>query len=83
MEQSKKMYRAVVIAMRDLFFIFLNFSALVSLCEKNRKIRVVRKLQFQNNFLIKKAKYGVFCKACERTNRVLEQVHCCFRATRI
>jgi ribosomal protein L32 len=41
---------------------------------KNKNNRVVRKLQFQNNFLIKTAKYAVFCKTCERTNRVLEQV---------
>ncbi|MDR2701789.1 MAG: Rpn family recombination-promoting nuclease/putative transposase [Spirochaetaceae bacterium] len=36
--------------------------------------RVVQKLQFLNNFLIKTAKYAVFCLTCSRTNRGLEQV---------
>jgi len=39
--------------------------------------RVVRKLQFQNNFLIKSKILGfrpIFYKTCETTNRVVEQV---------
>ena len=36
--------------------------------------RVVRKLQFLNNFHLKTAKYEVFCKTCETTDRVVEQV---------
>jgi hypothetical protein len=36
--------------------------------------RVVWKLQFPNNFRLKTAKCGVFCKTCSITNRVIEQV---------
>jgi predicted secreted acid phosphatase len=36
--------------------------------------RVVQKLQFLNNFRLKIAKCGAFCRTCSRTNRVLEQV---------
>jgi hypothetical protein len=36
--------------------------------------RVVRKLQFLNNFRLKTAKCIAFCKTCSTTNRVAEQV---------
>jgi hypothetical protein len=39
------------------------------------QIRVVQKLQFLNNFCLKTAKCGAFCKTCSITNRVIEQVH--------
>jgi hypothetical protein len=48
-------------------------------------IRVVRKLQFLNNFLIKIAILQGFslknCSTCEGTNWVPEQVNCCFPVT--
>jgi hypothetical protein len=37
-------------------------------------IRVVRKLQFSNNFRLKNAKCVAFCKTWAATNRVSEQV---------
>jgi hypothetical protein len=37
--------------------------------------RVVQKLQFLNNFRLKTAKCRAFCETCERTHKVLEQVH--------
>ncbi|MDR0722642.1 MAG: DUF4469 domain-containing protein [Treponema sp.] len=40
-----------------------------------RVIRVVQKPQFLNNFRLKTAKCGAFCKTCSITNRVIEQVH--------
>jgi len=36
--------------------------------------RVVRKLQFSEQLPYKTAKYAVFCRTCETTNRVVEQV---------
>jgi site-specific DNA-methyltransferase (adenine-specific)/modification methylase len=38
-------------------------------------IRVVQKLKFLNNFRLKTAKCRAFCATCERTHKVLEQVH--------
>jgi hypothetical protein len=41
---------------------------------KMRFNRVVRKPQFPNNSRLKTAKCTAFCKTCEITNRVIEQV---------
>jgi hypothetical protein len=38
-------------------------------------IRVVWKPQLPNNNRFKIAKRGAFCKTCERTNRVIEQLY--------
>jgi hypothetical protein len=43
--------------------------------KRKQNIKVVQKPQFLNNFRLKTAKCGAFCKTCERTNRVIEQVN--------
>jgi indolepyruvate ferredoxin oxidoreductase beta subunit len=44
--------------------------------ENGIKNRVVRKLQFLNNFRLKTAKYAVFCKTCERTRSEVSALKC-------
>ena len=59
------------------FSVPFNLTGLISPLHGNNSSinRVILKLQFQNNFLDKTTKYGVFCKTCERTSRVFSHVH--------